>query len=72
VFEHAGSSDEYPDDLEAQAAVDCEGAIFTDYIGVAYEESELIVLYLTPTETSWGDGSRTTVCVVTTADDSLL
>lgn len=49
-------------------AVDaCLGA-FEPYVGRSYEESPLDYFYLSPTEEGWGDGDRSVLCVLYSAD----
>jgi hypothetical protein len=50
---------------ETEVAVE-EGCYdrFADFVGVAYEESELDFAYVMPTEESWADGDRVVHCTV--------
>jgi len=47
---------------------ECLGDVFTGYVGITFEESELDVFPVTPTETSWGAGDRTVYCAVFNLD----
>ncbi len=39
-------------------------ALFTDFVGIPYDESRLEVAYLTPTEGGWSRGDHSVTCVV--------
>lgn len=58
-------ADAYPGDdaVQTQAEADCS-AEFETFTGVAYEESELYVNFLTPTEDSWAQGDREILCAI--------
>src|SRR5262245_19879040 len=45
LFEHEGDDDDFPgsDDLQAEAAEDCEGDEFEDYTDTEYSESAIFV-----------------------------
>ena len=49
--------------IEAQGTEDC-GAAFEEFIGLPYEESALLVTWLTPTTESWDGGDREILCFV--------
>jgi len=51
------------DAVNTQAEKDCVG-LFSDFVGVAYEESQLEISYLTPTEESWETGDREILCTL--------
>ncbi|WP_123788435.1 septum formation family protein [Phytoactinopolyspora halophila] len=57
--------DELPGDEELEELVidECLPA-FEEHVGVAYEESELDVNYLAPSQDTWADGDRDIVCTV--------
>lgn len=46
---------EFPDQAEAEAAVEeeCLGDVFEDYVGTPYEESEIFLFPVTPTQETW-------------------
>jgi len=68
LFEHEGDDDDYPggEALQAEAADDCEGDAFEDYTGTSYSESAIFVGYITPSEQSWSQGDRESICVAST------
>jgi hypothetical protein len=70
LFEHEGDDDDYPggDALEEEASEECEGDAFEDYTGTDFDESAIAILYITPSEDSWGDGDRETICVASTGE----
>ncbi len=47
-------------------------ARFEDYVGSAYEESELFAAWLPPTQASWQAGDREVVCVLFAEDGPLV
>jgi hypothetical protein len=63
-FELAG--DEYPgaEVVDEEAWTGCDAA-FTEFVGLTYDESVLLVTYYTPTEESWNaQGDRIVTCVI--------
>ena len=63
----AGLDEEYPGDDEIGEFGDeeCLGDTFEDYVGVAYETSELFAFMLQPTEETWeAAGDREFICSV--------
>jgi hypothetical protein len=70
----APSGDEFPgrSDLDARAEELCSGDAFEEYVGLAYDDSELSVTYVTPSEDSWRMGDRDVVCLATGADGGKL
>ena len=60
------------DALLDQAMELCAGSAFSDYVGVAYLDSELDVFPLTPTEAGWEDGDHEVVCALYALDQSKL
>lgn len=66
LFEHEGDDDDFPGTsaLQEEAAEDCTGDEFEDYVGVGYLETEIDVAFITPSEQSWGEGDRETICVL--------
>ncbi|MDO5064408.1 MAG: septum formation family protein [Actinomyces bowdenii] len=68
------SGDDLPDqatmDSEAESA--CLGTGYSDYVGVAFEESEYGTTYLTPSQATWDAGDRKISCLITSADGSEL
>ena len=73
LFEHEGDDDDFPgsSELEEEAAEECEGDAFEDYTGTDFEESAISILYLTPTESGWGDGDRETICLGTLRSETV-
>lgn len=65
LFQHDGDDDDFPGDseLRTDAADECEGDAFEDYTGTSYAESAILMGYIAPSEQSWGDGDRETICV---------
>lgn len=49
--------------VKTQADDGCSGG-FETFIGVAYDDSELFLTSLTPTEDSWAQGDREILCLV--------
>jgi hypothetical protein len=68
------SGDEFPgrSALDKKAEEVCSGDAFEEYVGLAYDESELSITYVTPSEDSWTMGDRDVVCVATSSDGSKL
>jgi hypothetical protein len=62
----------FPTDTELQAITDeiCIGT-FQTYVGVAYVDSELYALPITPSEESFGEGDREYICVLYEPDVEL-
>ncbi|MEV2278020.1 septum formation family protein [Nocardiopsis sp. NPDC049922] len=63
--------DTYPgqDAAWAEAEETCQGQVFTDFVGVAYADSEIFVGSLTPTQETWdGLNDREVVCYVFTEE----
>lgn len=56
---------EFPghDAIREQANERCL-AEFESFVGIGYDESELYVEFLTPSEDSWGEGDREVLCTV--------
>lgn len=65
LFQHEGGDDDFPgsSELESEASEACQGDEFEDYVGVPFVETAIVVSYITPTEGSWGEGDRETICV---------
>ncbi|WP_051479240.1 septum formation family protein [Arthrobacter sp. H5] len=64
--------DEYPGDREADAAAQefCSGE-FEKFVGITYDESELLIQYFYPQETSWTDESgRKISCLIAQAAEA--
>jgi hypothetical protein len=70
LFQHEGDDDDFPgeDTLQQEAAEDCQGEEFEDYTGTEYSESAIIVGFITPSEDSWGEGDRETICVASVGE----
>lgn len=45
---------------------------FEDYVGVSVAESELVMMWLAPTEESWEEDDREVLCAVAASDDEQL
>ncbi len=62
----------YPgaDAVQAQAQKGCTGDAFSNFIGIASDDSTLQVSYYFPTEDSWAGGDRTVTCTVYAVDTS--
>lgn len=71
LFEHEGDDDDFPgaDTLQEEAAEECEGDEFEDFVGVPYDETAIIVGQVNPTEESWSEGDRETICILTVNED---
>jgi hypothetical protein len=69
-----GDPDEFPgvSELDRRAEAVCIGDAFEQYVGTAYDDSELNVTYVTPSEDSWAAGDRDVVCVATLPDGDKL
>lgn len=57
--------------IEFYAEEECINA-FDDYVGVAYEDSELFLSYLSPTEDGWNRGDKVVTCVITAEEGQKL
>lgn len=55
--------------IDEAANTFCVGK-FEEYVGLAYEESQLFYTYLIPSAESWDAGDRETVCIVMPAEDT--
>jgi hypothetical protein len=73
LFEHEGDDDDFPgsSDLEEEAAEDCAGDEFEDYFGVPYSETAIDISMVTPSEESWGEGDRETICIGFVPDEEV-
>ena len=73
LFEHEGDDDDFPgsDELQEEAAEDCAGDEFEDYIGVPYSDTTIEISMVTPSEESWGDGDRETICIAFVPDEEI-
>ncbi len=58
-------ADEYPglETVQSMGDEQC-AAEFATFVGLDYDESELYLSYLTPTEDSWAQGDREILCVI--------
>jgi hypothetical protein len=77
LFEHEGDDDDFPGQsaLQSEAAEECAGDDFEDYTGVPPSETAIDLSMITPSEQSWGEGDRETICILhlpgfETVDDS--
>jgi hypothetical protein len=50
----------------------CSGQAFQDYVGVAYQESEIFYSALLPSTETWAEGDREIVCILANQDGSPL
>ncbi|RRD29042.1 septum formation family protein [Actinomyces bowdenii] len=68
------NADQLPDQatIESEAESACLGTGFSDYVGVAYEESEYGTTYLSPSQDTWDAGDRKVSCLITSSDGSEL
>lgn len=66
VTHPAGPDDPYPGaDVIAEFAVqECQGAAFTEYVGIEYARSRYFTNQLTPSDGSWRQGDREVVCIL--------
>ncbi|HEY8527336.1 MAG TPA: septum formation family protein [Acidimicrobiales bacterium] len=55
--------DEFPGDFTQVTEEQCGGA-FADFVGVPYDQSELVYSTLEPTAGSWEQGDRELVCII--------
>ncbi len=64
VFDYP-DQDTYPTDAEwGAASEEACGPAFAEYVGIAYEDSELWASPMTPTESGWSDGDREVQCIL--------
>lgn len=65
---------EYPGQDKAfeEAALECVGQPFTDYVGVAYEQSAYEPYLIVPLKFNWKIGGGQASCFVVAADESLI
>jgi hypothetical protein len=68
-----GGSADFPGDDAVQAAVtaECAGDVFTNYVGVAVDDSELESFPVYPTEREWDQGEGSYACLVFAGDAEL-
>ncbi len=71
LIQYSGETFPGPDAMQAEAVDLCIGE-FESYVGLAYEESELDVYPLVPTQGSWDNGDREIVCALYALDLSQL
>ena len=74
VFDYdAGPDAAYPGEqrLTRTAERECRGERFVEYVGVAKDESSLLVLQATPAEDTWAQGDREIVCLLHLGDERL-
>lgn len=66
AFEYPEESSTHPgtEALNSDGIAFCEGAAFTDYVGVDYLSSRYDVQYIVPDERSWQAGRQHIVCVL--------
>lgn len=62
-----GDDEAYPGDEAVLNDADgqCRPA-FEEYVGTPYDDSALYITVIRPSESTWGDGDRTVICVVNT------
>ena len=65
---------DYPgDDAVSDEAVErCAGDLFTDYVGVAYADSEYDVFYIYPRRAQWNKTRGAYICIVYSLDGATL
>lgn len=65
LFQHEGDDDDFPGQnaLQEEAAEECLGDGFEDYMGVPSDETAIQVAMVTPSEESWKEGDRETICI---------
>ena len=56
---------QYPADTLAATATGRCRAAFSAFIGLEYDSSELALHYVAPSETTWDQGDREVLCIVT-------
>jgi hypothetical protein len=68
----AGSQDPFPgrEEVESYAETECVDR-FEPFVGRAYDDSELYILHLTPSEDTWADGDREVLCNLYLQDGQL-
>ncbi|MGF1668763.1 MAG: septum formation family protein [Acidimicrobiia bacterium] len=71
LVQYSGETFPGAEAMQAEAADLCIGQ-FEAYVGLAYEESELDVYPLVPTQASWDNGDREIVCALYALDLSEL
>lgn len=71
LYEHEGDDDDYPgaEELAAEANEECQGDVFEDYTGTPYEDSAILVNSLYPSEESWENGDRESICIAYTSEE---
>ncbi len=76
TFDIAGGPDApFPgeDAVRQEAESQCAGALFTDYVGVSYNESVFNATSINPTQETWEQvDDREVICVAQSPDDSPL
>ena len=76
TFDIAGGPNApFPGDssISSQAQTQCTGALFTDYVGVPFNQSEFNATSINPTQQTWEQiDDREVICVATSADGSPL
>ena len=62
-----GDDEAYPGDEAVlnDADGECRPA-FEEYVGTPYDDSTLYITVIRPSESTWGEGDRTVICVVNT------
>lgn len=63
-FDLTGTSFPGSEQVTEAAREQCTGQAFTDYIGKAWNDSELTLFWYHPTPESWASGDRVVSCVV--------
>lgn len=64
-----GADETYPGDEAVLDDADgqCRPA-FEEYVGTPYDDSALFITVIRPSESTWGDGDRTVICVLNEED----
>jgi hypothetical protein len=71
LVEHEGDDDDFPglSAIEGEAQEECTGDEFEDYTGVSFDETVIDVFLITPTEETWAEGDRESICVLSTGEE---
>lgn len=61
--EYTFTDTSFPDDVDSRTQEFCLTE-FPTFVGMDYDTSELEITYLVPSESSWADGDRVSLCIV--------
>ncbi len=72
VFDYPAQEDDYPgnDVLRDYGDAECRDR-FDDFVGIDYEQSELVMGTLWPSTDTWAMGDRAIVCTVSAEEEQL-